>query len=218
MRRAIAIGLPIGLHMMAEVGVFALAGVLASRLGPDELAAHQVALTLASMTFCAAVGVGNAGSVRVGWAVGARNTPAARRAGLVAVGSSALFMSAASVFFFLVPELVASLMSDHAEVVATAVPLLRVAAVFQIADGIQGAGAGVLRGIADSRFTFVANLLGHYLVGLPIAIGCAFYLGLGVTGVWWGLCAGLIAVAAALLWRFLKLSSRELRPVESGAH
>lgn len=214
--RAFRIGLPIGLHMTAEVGVFALAGVLASTLGTEELAAHQIALTLASLSFTAAVGIGNAGSVRVGWAIGARNAPAARRSGLVAVAAAGGVMAMAAAVFTIFPEHVAGLMTDRPRVVAAAVPLLYVAAVFQIADGIQGAGAGVLRGMADTRFTFVANLLGHYVVGLPIAMLAAFFFDVGVTGIWWGLCAGLICVAAALLTRFLKLSAKELRPVELG--
>jgi MATE family multidrug resistance protein len=106
-------------------------------------------------------------------------------------------------------------MTDQPEVVAAAAPLLAVAALFEISDGVQGVGAGVLRGAGDTRFTFVANMVGHYLVGLPVAILLGMVLGGGVVGLWWGLCAGLTAVAVALLLRFWRLSRRAIAPVEA---
>ena len=214
LRKALGVGIPVGLQMGAEVGVFAVVGVLAGRLGVQSLAAHQVAISLASFTFCAAVGVGMAGTVRVGLAIGARDTPAARRAGLTAFLAGAGIMSIAALCFWLAPGALAGMLSDQPEVVAAAAPLLVVCAFFQLSDGIQGVGAGVLRGAGDTRFTFVANLLGHYAVGLPVAILLGLELGQGVIGLWWGLCAGLTAVALALLTRFLRLSSREIAPLE----
>ena len=101
--------------------------------------------------------------------------------------------------------------------VAAAAPLMVVAGVLQISDGIQGVGAGVLRGAGDTRFTFLANMVGHWAVGLPVALGLGLGLGLGVTGLWWGLCSGLTAVAAGLFWRFLRLSSREIVPLAERA-
>ncbi len=217
MRRAVRVGLPVGLHMAAEVGVFALVGFLAGRLGREALAAHQIGIAVASFSFNAAVGIGNAGSVRVGWAVGARDTPAARRAGLVAFGAGAGFMSMWGLAFLLFPASLARLMTDQPEVVAAAAPLMMVAGVFQISDGIQGVGAGVLRGAGDTRFTFLANMVGHWAVGLPVALALGVGLGLGVTGLWWGLCAGLTAVAAGLFARFLRLSAREIVPLAERA-
>jgi MATE family multidrug resistance protein len=211
--RALRVGLPVGLHMGAEVGVFALTGFLAGRLGPEQIAAHQIAITYASLSFCAALGIGNAGGVRVGWAVGARDRPAARRAGLVAFAAGAGFMSLSALAFFLFPGALARAVTDVPGVLATASPLLVVAAVFQISDGVQGVGAGVLRGAGDTRFTFAANMVGHWVVGLPLALALGLGLGLGVVGLWWGLCAGLSAVALALVGRFLRLSAREIRPL-----
>jgi MATE family, multidrug efflux pump len=214
MKKALSVGIPVGLQMGAEVGIFALVGLLAGRLGARSLAAHQVAIALASFTFCAAVGVGQAGSVRVGWAVGARNTPAARRSGLIAFAGGAGIMSVSALLFWLIPGPLARMLSDQQEVISASVPLLAVCAVFQLSDGIQGVGAGVLRGAGDTRFAFLANVFGHYLVGLPIALWLGLWRGMGVIGLWWGLCAGLTAVAAALLTRFLRLSSREIVPLE----
>ncbi|MFY0583146.1 hypothetical protein ACN28S_60580 [Cystobacter fuscus] len=94
------------------------------------------------------------------------------------------------------------------------VPLLMVCAVFQLSDGVQGVGAGVLRGAGETRFTFLANVVGHYAVGLPVALLLGFGLKLGVVGIWWGLCAGLTAVGLALLWRFERQSAGTLRPME----
>jgi multidrug resistance protein, MATE family len=211
--RALRVGLPIGLHMGAEVGIFALVGFLAARLGALPLAAHQVAISVASLTFTVAIGFGNAGSVRVGWAVGARDREGVRRAGLAAFGAGAAFMSLSALAFFLFPGAIARLMSDDPGVVAAAVPLLRVAAVFQISDGVQGVGAGVLRGAGETRFTFLANMAGHWGLGFPAAVLLGFPAGLGVTGLWWGFVLGLSAVAVALPVRFLRVSSREIVPL-----
>jgi MATE family multidrug resistance protein len=214
LRASARLGIPVGLQMGAEVGVFALVGVLAGRLGQMSIAAHQVAISLASFTFCAAVGVGNAGSVRVGWAIGAGDSRSARRSGLIAFGAGASIMAFSALVFWAFPRQVASLLSDRADVIAASAPLLAVAAVFQISDGVQAVGAGVLRGAGDTRFAFFANLVGHYAVGLPVAVALGLFWGGGVIGLWWGLCAGLTAVAAALLSRFLRLSSREIAPLE----
>jgi multidrug resistance protein, MATE family len=214
LRKALKVGLPVGLQMGAEVGVFAIVGLLAARMGALSAAAHQVAIALASFTFCAATGVGMAGTVRVGRAIGAGDTPGARRAGLSAFIVGAGVMGLCSFVFWLWPEAVARILSDSPEVISASVPLLAVCAVFQLSDGIQGVGSGVLRGAGDTRFAFLANVGGHYLVGLPLAVLLGLHLGKGVIGLWWGLCAGLTAVAAGLLTRFIHISSRELRPLE----
>jgi len=207
------VGLPIGLHLIAESGVFSLAGVLAGRLGEEAMAAHQVALTWASLSFCVAVGIGSAGSVRVGWRIGQRDTPAARRSGLVAFGSGAAFMAFSALFFLLVPGPLARAMSDKPPVIATAIALFGVTAVFQISDGVQAVGAGVLRGIGDTRFTFWANIVGHWAIGLPIALWLGVFGPLGLVGLWWGLSAGLTAVALALLVRFALVTRRPIEPL-----
>lgn len=215
LRVALRLGAPVGLQMGAEVSVFSLVGLLAGRLGALPMAAHQIALALASFTFCAAVGIGQAGSVRVGWAIGAGNTRAARRSGLVAFAAGASVMAVSALGFLFAPGPLARLLSDQPEVIAAAAPLLAVCAVFQISDGVQGVGAGVLRGAGDTRFAFAANVAGHYLVGLPVAIWLGLYRGRGVSGLWWGLCVGLTTVAVALLGRFVRLSGRELTALET---
>jgi multidrug resistance protein, MATE family len=217
LRAAVGVGGPIALHMGTEVGIFALVAFLAGRLGTGAMAAHQVAISIASLTFTFAVGFGEAGSVRVGWAVGARDRGRARRAGLAAFSAGAGFMSASALLFVLFPGTLARLMTSDPQVVATAVPLLRVAALFQISDGIQGVGAGVLRGAGETRFTFAANVVGHWAIGLPATVLLGFTLGHGVTGLWGGFCFGLTTVAVALLVRFLRVSSREIVPLADRA-
>jgi MATE family multidrug resistance protein len=214
LRAALRVGAPVGLQMGAEVSIFALVGILAGRISQLAIAAHQVAISFASFSFCFAVGIGNAGSVRVGWAIGARNTAAARRSGLVAFGAGASIMTLFALVFLLFPGPVASLLTNRADVLAATTPVLAVAAFFQISDGIQGVGAGVLRGAGDTRFAFLANLFGHYAIGLPVAIVLGLFVQRSVIGLWWGLCAGLTAVASALLYRFVRLSAREIVPLE----
>lgn len=213
LRQAVRVGLPIGLHIGAEIGVFALAGLLAARFGPASVSAHQIAISFASLTFTVAMGIGNAGSVRVGWAVGAHDTRQARQSGFVAFGAGTAFMSLAALFFALFPEPLARLAGAPPDVLRLAAPLLVVSAVFQISDGIQGVGAGVLRGAGEAHFTFLANMVGHYAIGLPVALLLGFGLGHGVVGIWWGLCVGLTAVALALVWRFHRISAGTIRPL-----
>jgi multidrug resistance protein, MATE family len=215
LRQATRVGLPIGLHIAAEIGVFALAGALAFKLGQASMGAHQIALSFGSLSFTIALGIGNAGSVRVGWAVGAHNTPQARMSGFVALAGGAGFMALSALVFALFPRALSELAGASAEVMPLVVPLLMVCAVFQVFDGVQGVGAGVLRGAGETRFTFLANMVGHYAIGLPLSLLLGFGMNLGIVGIWWGLCAGLIAVAFALLWRFHRLSAGTLRPLEA---
>lgn len=215
--QAARVGVPVALHLAAEVGIFALVGFLAGRLGRAPLAAHQIAISLASTTFTFAVGIGSAGGVRVGWAIGAGDTALARRAGTTAFAAGAVVMALGGLGFALFAEPLARLMTSDPVVAPLAATLLGVAAVFQVSDGIQAVGAGVLRGAGDTRYTFAANMVGHWAVGLPVAVGLGFGAGRGITGLWWGLCAGLSSVAAALLVRFLRLSSRPIAPLVRAA-
>jgi len=210
---AFRVGLPVGLTLGAEIGIFAFVGLLAGRLGTLDLAAHQLVLTLASLTYTVALGISSAGSVRVGLAVGARDRAATRAAGYATLAIGAAVGTFNALLFALFPQPLARLITDQQPVIIAAIPLFLVAAVFQLSDGIQGVGAGVLRGAGDTRFSFAANLLGHWLIGLPIALYLGFYRQMGIVGLWWGLCAGLTVVAVLLFHRFEKLSSGEIVPL-----
>ncbi len=203
-------GLPVGLQLVAEVGIFALTAVLAGRLGKTPAAAHQVAITLASFTFSAVVGIGAATSVRVGHAVGAQDQPGTRRAGLIGLWFGGICMAVSASFFLAIPERLAGLFTNDVAVVTASVPLLFVAAVFQLSDGVQAVAAGALRGAGDTKSPLIANVAGHYAVGLPVSVTLAFGYGMGATGLWWGLSSGLTAVAIVLILRFLRVSSKPI--------
>jgi MATE family multidrug resistance protein len=196
------LGLPLGLTLLAEIGAFTVAGVMAGRMGPLAASGHQVALSLASLSFTASMAIGDATSVRVGMAVGRGDTTGARRAGFVGLGLATAWMSLTALVFAFGGEAVAKLVSDRDEVVASAVPLLLVAAAFQLFDGAQVVGAGALRGLGDTRPAQWANLGGYYVVGLPLAWFLGVRMGIGAKGLWWGLCVGLAIVAVTLVARF----------------
>jgi len=212
-RRTLRVGLPTALQVTAEVGIFALVALLAGRLGTVDLAAHQLVITLASFTFTVALGVSTAGSVRVGLAVGARDQRATRLAGHAAFIGAALVMSIGALLFISVPWLLARMLTNQANVVAAAIPLFFVAALFQLSDGLQAAGIGALRGAADTRFAFLSNVVGYWMVGLPVALLLGFTMKMGVVGLWWGFVAGLTVVAVLVFLRFQWLSAKAITPV-----
>ena len=148
------------------------------------------------------MGVASATTVRVGRAVGRGDAPGARRAGFVGLATSFVYMATCAAALALFAGPIARLLSDRPEVLASAIPLVQIAAFFQLSDGIQVTAAGALRGVGDTRFIQWANVVGYYLVGLPLAVALAFGIGLAERGLWWGLSAGLTAVAIPLVWRF----------------
>jgi MATE family multidrug resistance protein len=201
-REILRYGVPVGGQICAEVGIFGVATVIAARLGTLAAAGHGIALNLASLTFSVAVGIGAATSVRVGHAIGAGDRALARRRGAIGLVVGLVVMATFAVLLLALPRQLAELFSGDPAVVAAAVPLLMIAALFQLSDGTQAIGAGALRGLGDTRATLVANLVGHYAVGLPIALSLAFAAAMGAPGLWWGLSAGLTVTAAVLVGRF----------------
>ena len=212
-RTLVRLGVPVGLQILAETGVFAAVGVLAGRLGPKAAAAHQIAIALASFTFCVTLGIGAAAGVRVGLHVGRGDTAAARQTGILALAASAGFMSLSALAFLFGGGLLARALTDDAAVIATAMPILYIAALFQVSDGLQATAAGALRGAGDPHAPLYANLIGHWAVALPVGVTLGFGLHRGIAGLWWGLSLGLTLVALGLIVRFLRLSSRPIRRV-----
>ncbi len=203
-RSVLRLGLPIGLQLLAEIGVFTLVAIIAGRLGPLVLSAHQVALGLASFTYMGALGISAATSVRVGQAVGAGESP--RRAGFVGILVGVVYMGTSASVFALFPEPLIRLFTSDPDVVALGIVLLRIAAVFQLFDGVQAIAAGALRGAGDVRFSFVTNVVAYWAIGLPIALALGFTAGWGAAGLWWGLTVGLVLVSVVLTARFYFLS------------
>jgi len=204
-------GGPVGGQLLAEVGIFGLATVLAAHMGKIPAGAHSIALNLSSLTFAFSLGIASATSVRVGHAVGAGDLALARRRGLLGVTLGLGVMACFAATFLTLPRPLASIFSDDPTVIAATIPLLQIAALFQLSDGTQAIGAGALRGRGDTRATLVANLLGHYAIGLPLILGLGFVAELGAPGLWWGLSVGLTATALFLLVRFLRSTSQTRR-------
>ena len=212
MGEVLGYGGPVGGQLLAEIGIFGVATVLAAHLGTQPAAAHAIALNIASFTFSVAVGIGSATSVRVGHAIGAEDLALARRRGLLGLALGLGVMACFAAAFIAAPRAIASGFTGDAGVIAAAAPLLQIAALFQLSDGAQAIAAGALRGMGRTRVTLVGNLLGHYAVGLPISLGLGFAAGLGAPGLWWGLSAGLTVTAIYLLARFLAAA----RPARAG--
>lgn len=211
MRRVTFLGLPIAGQTVLEVLIFNLVAVMTSAYGSAQTAAHQVSIRVASFTFMATTGVAAAAAVRVGRAIGAHDTPGARRAGFAAIGLGAGWMAACGIVLVVFPEAIARVFTNDAEVVEAAKPLLRIAAVFQIFDGVQSVASGALRGTGDTLLPFGANFCAYWLIGFPVALDLKDRY--GVAGMWWGLSIGLAVVAALLTWRFAHLTRRHVARV-----
>ncbi len=203
-RRALEVGVPVGLQFMAEIGVFSLVGVLSGRLGAQVASAHQIALSLASFTFMGTIGISGATSVRVGLALGEKRPP--RRAGLTGIGVGALYMCFTGLTFVVASDFFVGIFSDEPAVHMLGARLLLIAAAFQLFDGVQGVASGALRGVSDVRFAFATNVVAHWFFGLPLALYLAFHLKWGAVGLWWGLTLGLALVSIALLARFIRIT------------
>jgi MATE family multidrug resistance protein len=201
LKRMIALGAPLGAQQQLEFSAFGIIAVFMGWLGTVQIAGHQVAINLASLTFMVPLGVGSAAAVLVGRAVGRGDATAARRAARNAVLCGASFMMLSGLVFTLIPERLARLYSDDPSVVRIATLLLPIAGMFQIFDGLQAVAAGVLRGLGDTKAAFYVNLVGFWLIGMPISLYLGFRTPAGPAGLWWGLVAGLVVVSAFLMIR-----------------
>jgi MATE family multidrug resistance protein len=206
LRRLLGLGLPAASQLFVELAVFAAATALAARLAPSSLAAHQIALTCAGVTFMVPLGISSAAAVRVGQALGRRDGAAARRAGWTALALGTGFMSVAALFFLVLPEPILRLFTADPRVLAIGVALLGVAALFQLFDGIQVVATGALRGAGSTRTALVWNLIGHWVLGLPVGYYLCFLRGWGVVGLWMGWVVGLTSVGAVLLLAWARRS------------
>lgn len=207
-REVLRMGLPVGAQMLAEIGVFTLVSVLTGHFGSAVVSANQIALGLASFTFMGALGVSGATAVRVGHAVGRADRVAARRSGLTGIGLGAAAMATGAVVFALFPEALVRLFTHDPAIVPVGAALVRIAAFFQLFDGMQCVAAGALRGAGDVRFAFAGGAVSYWLVGLPLALYFGVFRDRGAVGMWWGLSASLVVAAWLLLGRFAWLTRR----------
>jgi MATE family multidrug resistance protein len=195
------IGVPVGLQQWLEVGVFAGGALLVGTFGTVPLAAHEIAINLAALSFMVPLGLSGAAAAMVGRAIGRGDMQGARRDAVAALAVGVGFMSAAALAFWLLGGTLAGLFSSDPATVTLATSLLAVGALFQLFDGVQGVSVGVLRGAADTRVPMLIHLVGFWGLGFPLYIVLAFALGLGPRGVWWGYVISLFAVAVLQLWR-----------------
>jgi MATE family multidrug resistance protein len=211
------LGWPIGVTMALEMGVFALAAFFMGWIGAPAVAAHAVALQLAALTFMVPLGLGQAATVRVGLALGRGDEPGVTRAGWTAWIVGVAFMASMALVIWSIPHwLVTRFLSDvpaNAQTIALAVSFLKVAAAFQLADGAQVIGAGMLRGLHDTRWPLIFALVGYWGVGLGIGAWLAFGADWRGVGIWIGLASGLAAVAALMLARWLLRDRIGLSPL-----
>ncbi len=204
--RIVRLGLPGGFQYFFEVGAFAGSAVMAGWLGTVSLAAHEIALNLAAVSYMIAAGNAAAGSIRVGEAVGAGSRTAIIRAGTTALIIGIAFMSFTCLLFLTLNRELAELYIKNSQVVDVAGALLIIAGFFQLSDGIQVAGLGILRGISDVNVPTVVTLVAYWVIGIPVGYVLAFPLHLGIQGIWVGLLIGLTISALLLTIRFYRLS------------
>ena len=198
--RITRIGLPAGGQFLLETGFFNIAALMAARLGPLPLAAHQVAITVAAFSFMAPLGISSATAVRVGQAVGRGDAPGARLAGRTALTSGGVLMLGFAVIFLTLGREIAAIFTSDAEVIAIAASIFVVAGAFQLFDGLQVIAVGALRGLGETRIPVVIGAFAYWVVGISLATILAFHQNLGVLGLWYGFIAGLAVAAVALLW------------------
>lgn len=208
-REMLRLGLPIAGILLFEVAVFNAAALVMGLIDAVSLAAHGIAIQIASISFMVPMGVGQAATVRVGRAHGAGDAAAVTRAGWTAFFISVGFMAATAMVMLLSPRLLIMAFIDiadpaNAPVAAVAVTFLALAALFQVVDGAQAVGGGMLRGLHDTRMPMVYAAIGYWGVGMPLGVWLAFGAGLGGVGIWIGLSAGLAVVAALLVARWIR--------------
>ena len=209
-REVVHLGLPIGFTMLAEVTLFTGASLLMGNIGTLELAAHGIALQLASIAFMIPLGLAQAGTVRVGVAHGRGDHLGIVRASWAVLVVAAIIAVAGGLLFALIPTTLASVFldkagKDSAAVLAIAGPFVVIAGIFQLVDGLQAIAAGLLRGLKDTRMPMILALISYWPIGFLCAWFFAFPAGFGGIGIWFGFVGGLGAAAVLLNWRFYKL-------------
>lgn len=208
--RLLKLGFPAATQILLEIGAFSTAALLAGRLAPEALAAHQIAINCAAFAFMVPLGTASAAAVAVGQAMGRREPSRARRTGFIAIALGSAFMLCSASTFLLAPKQILEIYTRNGVILTIGTGLLAWAAVFQLFDGIQTVATGALRGIGNTRVPMLVNLAAYWLFGLPLGYLLCFRLGYGIYGLWCGLTIALIIIALVLLqsWNH---HSRELQ-------
>jgi MATE family multidrug resistance protein len=205
-RRLLSLGIPGGAQLIFETSAFAFAAVMVGWLGSKPLAAHQIAINLASISFMVAIGLSSAGAIRIGHAKGQQNKQLIRKIGQSTLLLAAGFMALCGLFFIIARFHLAALYISDQEVINQAALLLLVAAAFQIADGIQAVGVGLLRGLEDVKRPTLYVMIAYWVLALPLGGLLAFTYNMGALGLWIALALGLATSAGLLSYRFYRLT------------
>jgi MATE family multidrug resistance protein len=208
--RYLRLGIPVGLQLSLEANAFTVAMIMIGWIGVVELAAHQVVINMASFTFMLPLGIAIAASARVGNLIGAQDSTRLRIACRTAFAMGGGVMAVAAFVFVVFRESLPLFYIEDAAVVSLAAVLLPIAGAFQIFDGLQVVGGGLMRGMGRPKAGAIVNLVGFYVIGLPLAWLLAFPAGLGIIGIWWGLAAGLGGVALMLCIWVMRTAKRPL--------
>ncbi len=203
-KKIINLGIPGGFQMFFEVGGFVFAAVMIGWIGTNELAAHQIAINLASITFMVGLGISIAATVRVGNYLGKKDLEGIKKAGYSALCIIALIMGFFGLMFFLFRDFLPTLYINDVEVIEIAASLIVVASFFQVVDGLQVVAVGILRGLTDVKATMIIAFISFWTVGLPVAYLLGFTFGFGVIGIWVSLVVGLWLAAILFILRFRK--------------
>jgi MATE family multidrug resistance protein len=201
-KKILSLGVPSAVQYFFEVGAFSTAAIMVGWLGVAQLASHQIALNLASISFMCTLGISTAGSIRVANGVGRKDTTEIRRAGFTAIVLGEILMASFGVVFIVFRNQLPAFYIHDPSVISIASSLLIIAALFQVFDGTQAVGIGILRGLTDVKGPTIITFIAYWIIGLPVGYLLGFNFKLGVQGVWIGLMSGLITSAVLLTLRF----------------
>ncbi|MCB1845775.1 MAG: hypothetical protein KDI09_22580, partial [Halioglobus sp.] len=210
-REILALGWPISVTISAEAGLFSAVSILMGTRGAEITAAHQIALNFASTLFMVPLALSSATTIRVGHAIGGSNMAAARFAGAVGIAMCGTFMAFSATFLIVFRDAVVGLYTNDPSVQAIAISLLLIAAVFQIADGLQIGAAGALRGYKDTRTPMLINMFSYWVLAFPLAYVAAIPIAAPPSWIWGGFVLGLTVAAVLLSVRYNRVSLRDLK-------
>lgn len=208
--RILNVGIPTGFQYIFEVSAFSTAAIMMGWLGVNALAGHQIAINLASISYMMAAGLSTAGMIRVSNQIGKGNFKAMKEAGMVVYAMAMIFMFTTALIFVAFKDFLPTLYIDDPEVVSLSASLLVIAGFFQLSDGAQVIGLGVLRGMEDVKIPTLVTLVAYWVIGLPLGYLLAFNFGFAEKGIWYGLLIGLSVTAFLLYFRFRKLSKQRM--------
>ncbi|CAL1516397.1 MATE family efflux transporter [Chitinophaga sp. MM2321] len=201
-KKILGIGTPVALQYIFEVSAFSGAAIMVGWMGAAELAAHQIALSLAAMTYMMASGISAAAGIRSGNNFGKKDFQSLRLSAIASYHMVLVLMGGAALLFTFGNQLLPTMYINDPQVVHIASGLLVIAAFFQLFDGTQVVGLGILRGLGDVRVPTLITMVAYWVIGLPLGYYLGITLGFGVEGVWWALLLGLLVASALLFVRF----------------